>query len=100
MPFASMMDLPAELLAEITDLVALSRQDLLQLRCVNRAFHDLATPDIFKNLTVHTTDTSARGFLNLVGSPVIASHIQDITLVEGSSPVSHISRSDLVNWVV
>ena len=84
MPFASMLDLPAELLAEITDFVAASRQDLRQLRCVNRTFHDLATPGVFKNLTVYTTVTNARGFLDLLDSPIVANHIQDITLVENS----------------
>ena len=94
MPFASVLDLPAELVHEI--LVGVSRQDLPQLRCVNRAFHDFLTPGIFKDLTVHTTETSARGFLNLLDSPAVANHIQSITLVEDSSPC----RSDSVNQLV
>ena len=82
MPLIRILDLPTELLAEITSLVEPEIWDLRQLRCVNKIFHSLATPWAFKNLTVYTTNTSAKGFVNLLDSPNVADHIQGITLVE------------------
>lgn len=88
MPFATILDLPPELLAEITALVAVSTQDLRRLRCVNKAFHSHATPGAFKKIRVHTTDKTARGFFRLLYSPDIVKHIQAITLVEDMSHAS------------
>ena len=93
MPLVSLLDLPTELLAEITNLVAAPMRDLRQLRCVNKIFHSLATPRTFKNLTVYTTDASAKGFVNLLDSPNVADHIQGVTLFELVSIASGTCRS-------
>ncbi|KAI0246554.1 hypothetical protein BJV78DRAFT_145335 [Lactifluus subvellereus] len=82
MSLAGMVDLPLELLIEITSFVAVSTQDVRQLRCVDKTFHRVATPVAFKTTIIHTTDKSTRGFLNLLNSSNIVNHVRDITLVE------------------
>jgi hypothetical protein len=85
MPLTGIVDLPLELLIEITSFVSVSIQDVLQLRCVDKAFYRVATPVAFKSIIIHTTDKSTRGSLNLLNASNIVNHVRDITLVEDPS---------------
>ncbi|KAH9029511.1 hypothetical protein EDB85DRAFT_1522656 [Lactarius pseudohatsudake] len=82
MPSAGLLSLPLELLDEVTDYVAASPQEILTLRCVNKAFCSLVTPAAFRKIVVHTTDESAQGFLELLVSTDIAKHVRVIQIIE------------------
>ncbi|KAH9983061.1 hypothetical protein BJV74DRAFT_54486 [Russula compacta] len=95
MPFATILDLPRELLGEITDLVAVSAQDLHRLRRVSRAFHSVATRRAFKEIRVYATYKSTRGFMLLMSSPSVTTHIQAIELSEPVRAPSELAAIDL-----
>ncbi|KAH9991007.1 hypothetical protein BJV77DRAFT_560332 [Russula vinacea] len=78
----SIINLPLELLFEITRKV--SRKDLCQLRSVNSLFDTLATPEIFKSITVRNSNTeSTEIFWTILHTPHIARHVQSIKFFEG-----------------
>ncbi|KAH8978149.1 hypothetical protein EDB92DRAFT_1911942 [Lactarius akahatsu] len=81
MPSAGLLSLPLELLDEVTDYIAASPQEILTLRCVNKALCSLVTPAAFRKIVVHTTDESAQGFLGLLVSTDIAKHVRVIQIV-------------------
>ncbi|KAH9011976.1 hypothetical protein EDB83DRAFT_2322096 [Lactarius deliciosus] len=74
--------LPDELLGKIIDDTELSAHDVLNLRCVNSTFRDLATQRAFWEVVVHTTDESTLGFLEFLVTPDIAKYVRDIKIVE------------------
>jgi F-box domain len=79
----SIINLPLELLFEITRKV--SRKDLCQLRSVNSLFDTLATPEIFKSITVRNSNTeSTEIFWTILHTPHIARHVQSIKFFEGT----------------
>ncbi|KAI9447550.1 hypothetical protein H4582DRAFT_8890 [Lactarius indigo] len=82
MRFAGLLSLPHELLDEIIEYVATSPQDILTLRRVNIALYGLVTPLAFREIAVHTTDESARGFLELLVTTYIATHVRVVRIVE------------------
>ncbi|KAI0265877.1 hypothetical protein BC834DRAFT_876767 [Gloeopeniophorella convolvens] len=77
-----MGNVPVVLLVEIMRSVV-SIEDLRRIRSVNKTFHGLATPAVFKNVTVYATTNGAQGFVNLLNSPDVAKYVEDITLEEG-----------------
>lgn len=77
-------NLPSELLSEITRNVV-SKEDLSRLRSVNSLFETLATPEIFKSITVRNNKQSADRFWTLLRTSRITLHIQSISFVEGMS---------------
>ncbi|KAH9160527.1 hypothetical protein EDB89DRAFT_1978538 [Lactarius sanguifluus] len=78
-----------ELLGKIIDDTELSEHDVLNLRCVNSIFRDLATRRAFWEVVVHTTDESTLGFLEFLVTPDIAEYVRDIKIVEDLGPVPH-----------
>ncbi len=81
MPLVGILALPLELLDEIIEDVAVSAHDILNLRCVNKAFCHLATTVAFWEIVVHTTDKSTQGFLQLLVTPDITEYVRDIKII-------------------
>ncbi|KAH9018610.1 hypothetical protein EDB84DRAFT_1442353 [Lactarius hengduanensis] len=81
--------LPDELLGKIIEDTELSEHDVLNLRCVNSTFRDLATERAFWEVIAHTTDESTLGFLEFLATPDIAEYVREIKIVEDPGPVSH-----------
>ncbi|KAH8978150.1 hypothetical protein EDB92DRAFT_1911946 [Lactarius akahatsu] len=81
--------LPDEILGKIIEDTELSEHDVLNLRCVNSTFRDLATQRAFWEVVVYTTDESTLGFLEFLVTPNIAKYVRDIKLVEDLGPVPH-----------
>ncbi len=82
MPFAGILSLPPELLEEIIDYLAMSPQEILTLRCVNKTLCSLVTPAAFREIVAHTTDESTQGFLELLVSTDIAKHVRVVKIIE------------------
>jgi hypothetical protein len=68
--------LPCTLLNKIIEDIAMSGCDILNLRCLNKAFCRLATPVAFWEIVVHTTDKSIRGFMELLLRPNMTKYIR------------------------
>jgi hypothetical protein len=75
-------NLPVEVLLQIIRMVV-SKEDLCQLRSVNSTFNKLATPAVFRNITVSNNYRSADRLWTVLHTPHIAQHVQSLTYVEG-----------------
>ncbi|KAI0049129.1 hypothetical protein FA95DRAFT_949515 [Auriscalpium vulgare] len=76
-----MRSLPVELLHQIVH-SDLSKRDLRQLRAVNRAFQQLVVRDVFRKLYVTPTIKSGQGLHNILNTPALAVHVQEIEFEE------------------
>ncbi|KAF8269067.1 hypothetical protein EI94DRAFT_1726154 [Lactarius quietus] len=86
MPFDGILSLPLELLDEIIDI---SAQELLTLRCVNKALCSHVTPAAFRKIVVPTTEKSTQGFLELLVTKDIAKHVRVIEILEDIDSYPH-----------
>ena len=82
MPSVGTLGLPLELLCKITEDVAISPNDILNLRCVDKTFYGLATPLAFREIVVHTTEKSAQGFLDLLIDTNLSNHVGVVQIIE------------------
>ena len=84
MPPVGPLGLPLELLYKISEDVAMSTNDILNPRCVNKTFNGLTTPLAFREIVVHGTEKSAQGLLDLLLSKKPFQVCEDHTNLRGS----------------
>lgn len=76
-PLSIMRDLPIEIINVVVQNVS-SVNDLLQLRCLNKAYRDLVTPIAFSKLHVKNSIQSAQNFQQIIAAPNLATYVREV----------------------
>lgn len=69
--------LPIEIIQSVVDVV--DAGDRLSLRCVNKAFAQLATPLAFRSIHVPNSVVGAQNLLSLQKCPELRAHIKEMS---------------------
>jgi hypothetical protein len=94
-----MNNLPIELIQSVVDNVS-DMADLMQLRAANSICLELATPNVFRQISVKNSVKSAQNALQIFMAPSLVSQVQEVVFDHRDNHVSYLfSPSDVEGTV-